>query len=327
MDTGTHLVFGLGLAGLAHIDPVIASDQSHIIAVMVGTVIGSQIPDADGLMRLKNNAAYIRNHRGLSHSLPAMVVWTLLIVGVLVCLFDHLPVWHVGFWVGLAVCVHVGSDLFNTYGTQGLRPFSQKWISWNIIHIFDPFIFTSHVIAIVIWSLGLVEPHFIFPTLYVLIVCYYMWRTLVHHQLKKNLLHQDTYFETGDTYELFTTYHIHVWHVLKVKKNGLFVLGELKSGRLNWVDAVKCENHPAIDASKHHEDVQAMLYFSSYACPSVKLHTWGYEVRWSDIRYRYRKQYPFVAVVVMNFEFEILDTFTGWVSESKLEKKLRLDLY
>lgn len=40
MDTGTHLVIGLGLAGLAHIDPVIASDPVASTAVLIGTVAG-----------------------------------------------------------------------------------------------------------------------------------------------------------------------------------------------------------------------------------------------------------------------------------------------
>lgn len=71
MDTGTHLVIGLGLAGLSQIDPSVSADSAATTAVFIGTVIGSQIPDVDGLLRFKGNATYIRNHRGRSHSLPA----------------------------------------------------------------------------------------------------------------------------------------------------------------------------------------------------------------------------------------------------------------
>ena len=79
MDSGTHLVMGLGLAGLASIDPVVASDQTLYAAVLIGTVVGSQAPDLDGFLRLKSNAVYIRNHRGLSHSIPAIAIWSILI--------------------------------------------------------------------------------------------------------------------------------------------------------------------------------------------------------------------------------------------------------
>src|SRR5690554_4119312 len=182
LDTGTHLVVGLGLAGLAYIDPVVAANTNVATAVLIGTVVGSQAPDLDGLLRFKGNASYIKNHRGMSHSIPAILIWTVLITGLLTILFDSLPLLHVGFWVGTAVIIHVFSDLFNTYGTQAIRPFSEKWISWNIIHIFDPIIFTTHLIAILLWGFGIANPVLIFPILYVFLILYYLWRTFLHHK-------------------------------------------------------------------------------------------------------------------------------------------------
>ena len=91
MDTGTHLVIGLGLAGLSQIDPSISANTAATTAVFIGTVIGSQIPDIDGLLRFKGNAVYIRNHRGRSHSLPALPLWTLLITGAIAPFFHGIP--------------------------------------------------------------------------------------------------------------------------------------------------------------------------------------------------------------------------------------------
>lgn len=65
MDTATHFVMGFGLAGLSFVDPAVASQPMLAGAVMLATVIGSQAPDADTALRLKSNAVYIRNHRGL----------------------------------------------------------------------------------------------------------------------------------------------------------------------------------------------------------------------------------------------------------------------
>jgi inner membrane protein len=325
LDTGTHVVVGLGLAGLAHIDPAIASDKTTMIAVLLCTVIGSQIPDADGLLRLKSNASYIRNHRGISHCIPAILLYTLVITSVVSSIFPDVSMLRLSFWSGIAVVLHIWSDLFNTYGTQALRPFSNKWISWNIIHIFDPFIFFSHVVAILLWSMRVAPPEILFPILYAILIAYYFWRTWVHDTIEKNLRWYDADYLEGETYLLITTYHLNEWHVLKSKKNGIYALGELKFGQLTWSDEVQCESHPAIEASKSHEDVQAMLYFSNYACASVKMHDWGYEVRWADVRYRHRKQYPFVSVVLLDKQYACLDSYAGWLSESKLEKKLRLN--
>jgi inner membrane protein len=327
LDTGTHLVIGLGLAGLAQIDPVVASDGITTTAVLLGTVVGSQIPDTDGLLRFRGNAIYIRNHRGRSHSLPTLILWTLLITGVLSLIFSGLPLLHVGLWVGIAVFFHVFTDLFNTYGTQALRPFSQKWVSWNIIHIFDPFIFITHLIALLAWSFHLAKPTFIFPTLYIVIAIYYIWRSVVHYVLEKALPKQDPTYEEGDIYTLIVTINYYLWNVVKQKQNGTYVVGEMRNGRLTWIDQVKCDQHPAVEASKNHEDIQSLLYFSSYACAEMREHAWGYEVRWADVRYRHRKQYPFVAVLLMDHNLKPLDSYVGWLNDSKLEKKLRFDTY
>jgi inner membrane protein len=329
LDTGTHLVIGLGLAGLAHIDPIVASDPAVTTAVLIGTVAGSQAPDTDGLLRLKGNAVYIKNHRGMSHSLPALALWTLLITLLLALAFRFggLPLLHVGLWVGIAVCFHVFTDLFNTYGTQALRPFSEKWVALNIIHIFDPIIFLSHLTAIFMWSFHLARPELIFPTLYSLLALYYVWRTADHYFLQKSLRNKDETYREGDRYLLIPTFHLYVWNVVKQKKDGAYALGELKNAKLRWVDEVRCSEHPAIEHSKSNSDIAAFLYYSSYACAEVKEHHWGYEVRWADVRYRHRKQYPFVAVVHMDKNYKTLDSYVGWVSETRLEKKLRVDAY
>jgi inner membrane protein len=327
MDTGTHLVVGLGLAGLAYIDPVVATDPHVSTAVLAGTVLGSQIPDSDTLFRLKSNAAYIRNHRGGSHSLPAVVIWTLLITCLLAVIFGPLPIWHVAFWVFIAVGFHVFSDCFNTYGTQAARPITKKWVSWNIIHIFDPFIFGSHLAAILLWSLHLLPPQVIFPWLYAVIALYYVWRTLVHHFEQRRLPLLDPDYLDGDRYHLIPTVNWNIWTVVKRREDGTFAVGDQRHGVLRWVENIRCATHPAVESSKSHPDVKAFLYFSSFACAEVRQHHWGYEVRWADIRYRHRKQYPFVAVVMMDADMRPLDSYVGWLSESRLEKRLRTDLY
>ena len=81
MDTGTHIVMGIALGGLALADPVVASSTLTTTAVIAGTIIGSQAPDIDTVLKLRNNAVYIRHHRGITHSIPAVILWPILISG------------------------------------------------------------------------------------------------------------------------------------------------------------------------------------------------------------------------------------------------------
>ncbi|MFC5652463.1 metal-dependent hydrolase [Paenibacillus solisilvae] len=328
MDSGTHLVMGLGLAGLASVDPAIASDQTLYAAVLIGTVVGSQAPDLDGFLRLKSNAVYIRNHRGLSHSIPAIAIWSILITFLIQLGFGfNLPWQHIGGWVLLAVVLHVFVDLFNTYGTQAMRPFTEKWISWNIIHIFDPVIFISHVIAILLWALKLGDPTIIFPTLYALLVVYYIWRTAAHRMLGQRIKRIDTDYHEGDHYIIIPTISLYDWNIVKKRPDGVFIIGDFRRGHLRWVDRTRCMEHPAIDQSRNDPSIRAFLYFTSTACAEVKEHSWGYEVRWSDVRYRHRKQYPFVGVLLMDTDYKTLGSYVGWLSEDRLQKRLRMNTY
>ena len=325
MDTGTHFVTGLGLAGLAHIDPAVATDVNVALYVLIGIAIGSQAPDLDSLTKLKGNGAYIRNHRGLTHSILAIAIWTIAITGALKLVFGNMPLFTVGLWVGIAVCVHIVQDLFNAYGTQVLRPFSRRWIAWNVVPIFDPFIFFTHLFAIAVWVFRLAEPTSLFPTLYSLIVVYYCWRCAEHFKVRKRLATIDDQNVTGDGYMLIPTMHPRQWNVVKIRSHREYCLGEWKAGRLTWVDRILASDHPAVEASKLHPDITALLSFSPAVCPILRIHRWGYEVRWIDVRYRHRKHYPFVGVLLLNDQLEPLEAYVGWLSDTKLEKKLRFD--
>ncbi|MFD0590706.1 metal-dependent hydrolase [Paenibacillus sp. GCM10027627] len=328
MDSGTHLVMGIGLAGLAMADPVVAASPAVQTAVLIGTVAGSQAPDLDNFLRLKGNACYIRNHRGISHSLPAVLIWTVAITGLLQLFYKgSLPWAHVGAWVLLAVAVHVFTDLFNAYGTQAMRPFNEKWISWNIIHIFDPIIFTVHIIAILLWAAGLVNPALLFPFMYLMLIVYYGWRTLSARQTVKRLAKLDRFHHKEDTYIAIPTISLSIWNIVKQGEDGAFHIGNLRGSKLQWLDKVHCSSHPAVEKSKNDPSIRSFLYFTNFACADVKEHSWGYEVRWSDVRYRHRKQYPFVGVLLMNKQYETVGSYVGWLSDDRLMKRLRMDTY
>ncbi|MFD2613754.1 metal-dependent hydrolase [Paenibacillus gansuensis] len=327
MDTGTHLVIGLGLAGLSHIDPVIAADSTLATAVFIGTVLGQQAPDSDTLFRFRGNASYIKNHRGKSHSLPAIFLWTVLITGLISWFFPAASLFHLGLWVFIAVSLHVFIDCFNAYGTQAAYPLTHRWISWNIIHIFDPVIFVGHVVAIMIWTFSLTKPEYIFSALYILLALYYCWRTAVHYWLERSLPKQDPEYQPGHKFFAIPTVKHSAWNVVKRIDANSYRIGEYVNGRLRWLDKAVCSSHPAVEKSKESKEIQAFTYFSSFACAEVKEHKWGFEVRWIDVRYRHRKQYPFVGVLLMDPEYRILDSYVGWLSDERLEKRLRMDTY
>ncbi|WP_137791434.1 metal-dependent hydrolase [Bacillus sp. E(2018)] len=73
MDATSHIIIGLGLGALAQVDPVV-SNSSLSYAVVLGTVSGSNAPNADCIFKMKGRGSYFRNHRGWSHSLPSKLI-------------------------------------------------------------------------------------------------------------------------------------------------------------------------------------------------------------------------------------------------------------
>lgn len=329
MDTGTHLMYGLSLGGLATLDPAIAAHPYGAAAVLLGTIAGSCAPDLDTLLRLKSNALYIRHHRGLTHSLPAILGWTGLLTPLAASSFPGVPWLHMAFWIGLSVVVHVAADLFNAYGTQAFRPFSKARVSWNTIHLFDPFLFCSHLVAVLLWASGAADPRVAFPVLYALTAAYYVWRALERLRLSRVVPNADPERRPDDRYTLIPTISNARWRVVKRSSDGRFDIGRWERGQLAWEDTLTGEAHPTIEATASLPDVQAFLDAvpAAYVCATVRRHTWGYEVRRQDVRFRYRNQYPFAAVVFVDADGAPLQSYVGWLSADRLEKRLRMTTY
>lgn len=326
MDTGTHVVMGIALGGLATLDPAVISSHPTASSVLIGTIVGSQIPDIDTVLKLRNNAVYIRNHRGITHSIPAVILWPLVILAIVYPIFPTANVLHLWMWTFLAVFLHVFVDIFNAYGTQALRPFSSKWVALGVINTFDPFIFAVHVVGLLIWIAG-APPGYTFLGVYGVIVIYYMIRFRAHHKVKTEIMKM-----IPDATEIIIapTMKFHHWRIAVMNKHQFFV-GRAENGKIQIIDQfnrIPVPNTPVLEAAKKDKNLSAFLSFSPVYRWEVDEFDDYYEVRFIDLRYRSKDRYPFVAVVQLDRDLNILTSYTGWIfSEEKLRKKLDIIPY
>lgn len=147
MDSFSHIIIGLGIGALAQIDPTVSDNHTLSNAVILGAVIGSNAPYFDFIYLLKGKASYFRNHRGMSHSLPALPLWGIVVSILIYSFFPGATFLRLFSWTLLAVIVHVLFDLFNVHGTQILLPYSRKWIAFDSIPLMDPFIIMLHFLG------------------------------------------------------------------------------------------------------------------------------------------------------------------------------------
>ncbi|WP_400163546.1 metal-dependent hydrolase [Brevibacillus sp. TJ4] len=135
MDTITHTLFGLTLYGALdkrNLDPSLKK------SLFAASLIGSQIPDIDFVVSFTEigDTMYQMWHRGLTHSVFLVPVWSLLIW--LLCYLVFKRKDAIIYKLSLvAVAIHIGSDGLNTWGTGLLEPFSQARFTYGAIPIVD----------------------------------------------------------------------------------------------------------------------------------------------------------------------------------------------
>ncbi|MFB1083318.1 metal-dependent hydrolase [Jeotgalibacillus sp. JSM ZJ347] len=323
MDTGTHIVMGFAIGGLAAIDPVVANDPATAQSVLIAAVIGSQAPDADTVLKLRNNAVYIRHHRGITHSVPAVMLWPIAITAAIFPFFPEANLLHLWLWTFLAVFLHVFVDIFNSYGTQALRPFSSRWVALGVINTFDPIIFGIHIIGLIIWGFG-ANPVPTFLIMYAVIVGYYivrfMLQSAVRHSIKNTI-------PKADNVIIAPTIRFYQWRIAAETKE-YFYVGRAYGRSITIYDKFKKKSIPdneIFQKAKTDRNVSAFLSFSPLYRWELSEGDDQYEVRFIDLRYRSNDHYPFVAVVQMDKDLEIQSSYTGWIfSEEKLQKKLEI---
>jgi inner membrane protein len=323
LDTGTHFVMGIALGGLATLDPAVSSSAITAQAVIVGTIVGSQAPDIDTILKLRNNAVYIRNHRGITHSIPAVMLWPILITGFLFVLFPDVNLLHLWLWTFFAVFLHVFVDIFNAYGTQALRPLTSNWIALGVINTFDPFIFGLHVAGLILWGFGS-PPGYTFLTMYFILIIYYLARIREHKLIKRSVKQQ---IPEASKIILSPTMRFHRWKIAVITEKH-FHVARCENRYLTILDTfdrLPLPDSKIIDAAKYDKNLSAFLSFSPVYRWEIGQTDQYYEVRFIDLRYRSNGFYPFVAVVHLDHDLNITNSYTGWIfSEDKLKKKLNI---
>ena len=303
MDTGTHIVMGIGLTALATQDPAMAGSFA---ATATTLIVGSLIPDGDTVFKLKDNATYISNHRGITHSIPFTILWPLFITLLIFTFFKNVDTTHVWLWAQLAVFLHVFVDIFNSYGTQALRPITNKWIQLSVINTFDPIIFVLWCIGILLWIVG-VHPYLAFFPIVGILVVYYIIRFRMQAIVAPTIRFMQ-------------------WRVAVQTEMHDYV-GRSYGRNIVFSDKSKRQSFPSDDLMQYVKDdknIKTFLNFSSiYRWQSRKLNDNTTEIRLIDLRYLKNGHYSFVAIAHLDEHMVIDHSYIGWVfSEDKLQRKL-----
>jgi len=129
MDPLTHIVTGAALSQLA-------APPSRAWGALAG-VFFAVLPDLDYFLSYNNRLAYLKHHRGFTHSLPALFLFAFAIAALGRLLGG--PRWFRPLLlIGVVVLAsHFFLDWITSYGTQLLNPFTRAKFSLDWVFIID----------------------------------------------------------------------------------------------------------------------------------------------------------------------------------------------
>ncbi|MEC0228379.1 metal-dependent hydrolase [Paenibacillus alba] len=321
MDTGSHLLFGVSLAGLACLEPAVVQNPDLAHAILAGTLIGSHAPDFDTLARLKGYATYLRVHRGITHSLPALFIWPVLISVPLAAMFgvwEHLISLYL--WTFAAVVFHVFLDLFNVYGVQCFRPLSAKWFHLDTLCLYEPFLFALHTLGILVWLFvwgGSGGSHIgeMFGLIYGASFFYIAIRASQRKRLIESVKNE---LKLSDAIcHLIPSLSWFHWQFV-VEGDMRFYLGEIREGRIqvqeeySKAEYTNADTHPIVQATMGTDGVRAFLHFAQRIHVSWSEKSDGYEVQWRDVRFWYKRKLSFGVNVHLDRDMNVVSDTLGW---------------
>lgn len=147
MDTLTHALSGMLLARATAPAQPRTGQLSLRSRMLVGLLAGA-FPDSDFVLQLFGDAfVYLNHHRGVTHSLPLLPLWALLLSGLFALLWRRRHAWQAFYGVALlALGIHVAGDVITAFGTRIFAPFNDYRAALPAIFIIDLW-FTGLIVA------------------------------------------------------------------------------------------------------------------------------------------------------------------------------------
>ncbi len=141
MDSLSHALVGVAVAGLSGHQPSLGDP------VFVAAVLGAQAPDFDIVAQVRGNLAYLKQHRGFSHSLPGIALWAAAIAGAVKLFLPQAPAGELLLWAFAGGLSHTALDYFNSHGAAILWPFRRERKSYPLLNVFDPLLMILLLLA------------------------------------------------------------------------------------------------------------------------------------------------------------------------------------
>lgn len=293
MDPVSHALIGANIAGLAG-HQISLSDP-----MFLGPVIASVAPDLDIVMQFKGDLAYIRNHRGFSHSSPALLIWSGIITIVLhLTMPGTVPITTLFLVTAAGALSHSLFDMFNSYGVRVLWPFVKRKIAFNVVSLVDWIIVALSIISL---SVGSFYPA-AFSIWATVMAAYILHRKWIARSLKMFLKTNYSEHEIKKVVILPARYQIFSWDFL-VETEGLFMIGKIHAfsyGTKVCTKMEKTKSNPFIQAALDSPLGKLFSEFTPHFHVMYQEKDQQHMVQFTDLRYYHNEDFMHTGSIFLD---------------------------
>lgn len=297
MDPISHGLIGLGIASLS------GEALSLQNPIYFGALIGSLAPDLDIVLQARGDLAYLRHHRGVSHSIPGTALIAGLITPVLTLVFPEASLGTLFLWTWLGALSHAFIDIFNSYGAELLWPVFRKKISVNLLNIFDPYLF--FLVSLMLFAEGVIPG--VQGWAIGLVILYLFTRFALNRRVRRQLARQ--YGSQAKRILVLPALKGNwTWDVFVETKDS-FIVGQVYSFSLmfNLRRMLWKQHNSLIKAALEGRLGKLFKEFTPLYHVSLQPAENGYLVRFYDLRYHLKQQFLHTGTAVFNTEQKLVE--------------------
>jgi|GEM_PF-2699656 len=316
-------------------------------AVAMGVLIGAEMPDFDYAIRLwGGRIAYLKNHRGPTHGLAVLPLLSGLVAGLLHYAWPGAPAfWTLMLWTLLGGLSHVFFDLCNDYGTQGLWPFSRRWVALDLLPIIDVWTLGLIVVGwILTWATPLPREA-IFGGVWLLITLYVAGRFWLRRQAFQLVTaHFDLSPDCGAVVPCGPGWRgervtiqprllsLNAWrYVVQMPREYWVGTVWVRQGRVGDPERARNQHDRVVLASLKSQFVTAFAGWTRLPRVQVDRVESLYRVRWSEARYEQENFSPFTAFAWLDSDLQLVDEGFGQyrpqaIDQEMMRRRLRIEM-
>lgn len=137
MDTLTHALSG-ALAARATAAGRAAPPEIPLWQRYAVGMAAAAFPDIDFVIGFVSQLDYLMHHRGVTHSIPLLPLWALLLAWLAGRIFRNPHGFRPYVAISaIGIALHIVGDLITSFGTMVFAPFSDLRVAWNLTFIID----------------------------------------------------------------------------------------------------------------------------------------------------------------------------------------------